>query len=66
MFAARALALMPRTELLFHQGKGPGIGQGLPRPSLHHRRLVYSRGRTQPDKSPLGAPVPLQIAPAEM
>ena len=33
---------------------------------LHHGRFVYSRGRTQPDKSPFGALVPLQIASAKM
>ena len=44
------------------KGKAPKSARhrGLPRPSLHHRRLVYSRGRTQPIKSDASAPVPKQ------
>ena len=41
------------------QGKGPGVGKtpGPPTSVLHHRRIDFL-GRTQPNKSPLGAPVP--------
>ena len=42
-------------------GKGPGnmcMNRGLPRPCCTTERV--SLGRTQPDKSPLGAPVPIR------
>ena len=58
-------SLAPNEIVIQHKGPGALSIPGPPTPVLHQQEEESSFGRTQPDKSPLGATVPLQIASCE-